>query len=452
MEEEYLKFSIYNNVVEDGGILYLYNSLSEKVVSFTKKRDIEYFKKILNTKKFNKHSNMAKFLYKNNYIVDDDYDEYSVAHNKVHSFYDGTELYIFLYVTNQCNFRCVYCPQEHESKAFSDEIWDSLYKFTEKKLALKKFKKVTFSFFGGEPLLESKSIIEFLIKISKLKDKYPEVDFNHLMTTNGYLLTPEIYDKLVSLDVKRYQITVDGMADAHDVARPRADGSGTWDKIMENISYIDRKYDNVYVTLRSNLSTQNEESLTRFFEWFDKTYFNSKFVYFVYGVSKFSSKVDDRYIVDYFKQKYNGFIENVMLKHKRFFDARVTPFRLLSQACKCANPEFYTINAIGGVTKCEQAIDEFNNSIGYLDKSGEIVYTKDYPREYNFEFEECKTCSIYPLCGNMLCPDHSTKFPNDKVKCFRNKGGYLGRFLKRNVKNFGGIEEYGKKVERVIIL
>ena len=433
-----MKFSIYNHVVhlEDG--IYVYNALYSQAVKIRKKKNIEYFKRILDLNVMHKQNKLVKYLYENNYIVDNDVDEFSIAKEKVCSVYNDSGLFIMLYVTNQCNFRCVYCPQEHESKVFSDEYWNALYHFIEKKLQTNLYKDVHISFFGGEPLLEVNAIIDFLERLKTLKEVYPEVAFRHNMTTNGYLLTPGIYDKLVSLDVVWYQITLDGLAKTHNKTRPRVDGAETWDKIIENITYINRKYDGTCVWIRANLGLENHDSIKELFEWFDKKFFNSKFVYFIYGVSAFTSKVDKTMTVSNFGQTYADFLDNVMLKYKKYRTRKYSDLslRFLSLACKCASSEFYAIRADGKVANCEQAYDEKDTTIGYLSKNGEVVITTDNPRVEEYETEECETCNFYPLCGARACPDKFKKSTSERQDCYLNKGDYLKNFVQKNILYF----------------
>jgi uncharacterized protein len=39
------------------------------------------------------------------------------------------------------------------------------------------------------------------------------------MTTNGYLLNRDLFNKLLNLYIKQYQITIDGTEDIHDKNR-----------------------------------------------------------------------------------------------------------------------------------------------------------------------------------------------------------------------------------------
>lgn len=90
---------------------------------------------------------------------------------------------ISLILTKQCNLRCRYCFETHESVYMSEETAlraiDMAVKDSQTTVGV--------SFFGGEPLL-CKSLIYKCVDYSK---RFDEVKFNWNMTTNGLLLDDE---------------------------------------------------------------------------------------------------------------------------------------------------------------------------------------------------------------------------------------------------------------------
>ena len=264
-----MRFSKYNLIETMDYGLIIYNMLNSKYVKLTTEESVNHFNKLLKSESLSLDDAMTKALYEQKYIVDDDVNEYELAKERINRRLMSCEkeLSILLYVTEQCNFRCVYCPEKHVNKRFSKKRWNSLYKYIKTNIESGKYDFIKISFFGGEPLLEAKSILEFLEKLEALKKDYPDVYMRHSMTTNGYLLTPEIYDKLTKYNVKHYQITVDGFAENHDKTRPRVDGEGTWERIVENLKYVNTKDDDVSINLRSNISPLNKDSASEFIKW-----------------------------------------------------------------------------------------------------------------------------------------------------------------------------------------
>jgi len=150
-----------------------------------------------------------------------------------------------LQVTQDCNLRCDYCVYSetgaYKTRAHARKSMD----FETAKKAVDYVLKssidqddVNFAFYGGEPLLEI-DLVEKIIVYIKEKCGAKSVTFN--MTTNGTLLTPEVYERLAKSDVT-ILISLDGPKAIHDSARKYPDGRGSFDDIVKNISAIRAKY------------------------------------------------------------------------------------------------------------------------------------------------------------------------------------------------------------------
>lgn len=415
-----MKFSKYNMVVEmDYGLL-LYNSRQAKCVQIYQEPELSRFKELLETKKFDPKSMMVKSLYKRGYIVDDGVDEYAEAKKEIEELYDktGKNLSILLYVTENCNFRCIYCPQKHVDKNFSPENWEALFKYIEKNLENKKYNHVRIDFFGGEPLLQLNPMLKFLEKLNGLKKKYKKVGFFHGITTNAYLLTPKVYDKLVKYDVLSYQITVDGFADTHNQTRPLAGGESSWEKIIENLKYIDSRKDNALITFRTNISPTNVDKIDEFMKWSTETFKSEKFAFDFEPVAKFSDNVDEKYVKKWDDDKYMKDLETRIAKTPRTLKKESTPLVRLGFTCKCARKGNYTIAVDGKVSKCEQTYGENFYHSGVLTPDGDFKFYGDEKEwEEGYETEHCPECIAYPLCAGRGCPVKKVLQPDKRPDC-----------------------------------
>lgn len=126
--------------------------------------------------------------------------------------------------TDDCNFRCPYCYEDHIKRNMTIEYMDKIALFVDKNID--RFRGLKVEWFGGEPLLQLESIYyltERLIKICNAHKK----PFLSGMTTNAYLLTRDVFEKLRKLRFLGYQITLDGLAETHDKQRYLVDGRGS---------------------------------------------------------------------------------------------------------------------------------------------------------------------------------------------------------------------------------
>lgn len=161
---------------------------------------------------------------------------------------------VTLQITQQCNLRCKYCPysgnynmRSHSSKTMKLDMVTRCIDYLV--LHSRDLNTVNVGFYGGEPLLSYK-IIRDAVKYAT--EKYPNKSFTYNITTNGTIFNDEI---LAFLESNNFSvlISLDGPKENHDANRIFAStGKGSFDVIMQNISYIKEKYNKLYKTLTFN--------------------------------------------------------------------------------------------------------------------------------------------------------------------------------------------------------
>lgn len=148
-------------------------------------------------------------------------------------------MYFHIILTEKCNSKCKYC-YEKSLKEFDNSL-NSKFEFdfnspADSKVNSKKLKKFLkkdpypkIIFYGGEPLIAQEKIIEIIDNISEL----PNIEF--FMQTNGKLLNK--LPKKYLLKFKKILISIDGNKKRTDFNR----GTGTYDKVIENLKLIKQK-------------------------------------------------------------------------------------------------------------------------------------------------------------------------------------------------------------------
>ena len=101
------------------------------------------------------------------------------------------------------------------------------------------------SWFGGEPLYGFQAI-EDLAPFAQEWARENGVFLKSNMTTNGYLLTPETADKLLSWGINSFKITIDGRPEDHNCSRPTRDGKETFWTIFENLKSLRQRPDDFF--------------------------------------------------------------------------------------------------------------------------------------------------------------------------------------------------------------
>lgn len=166
--------------------------------------------------------------------------------------------YLRLDVTEQCNQRCSYCyfsgnykklrthGQKMMSRSTAHDAVDFLFQHSSKSST------VRISFYGGEPLLNFRTIkatVEYAKHCFKTR-----VSFDIL--TNGSLLDDEIVKFLVGNDFW-VTLSLDGPSEIHDRNRVGTDGGGTFARVWKKLNDLYQyhpKYFKEKVTIRCTIA------------------------------------------------------------------------------------------------------------------------------------------------------------------------------------------------------
>lgn len=149
---------------------------------------------------------------------------------------------IELIVAQSCNMRCTYCfageGEYRNASMMSSEIAfraiDEMAKAYQNQDAT--YVKPSILFFGGEPLMNSRLILECADYCDRIFGKNA-VDMG--FTTNGILLTEELIDQLASHKIS-FSMSFDGPY--QNVNRPLKDGRDSRAMILNRLAMVKRKY------------------------------------------------------------------------------------------------------------------------------------------------------------------------------------------------------------------
>jgi len=169
----------------------------------------------------------------------------------------GSHVSLTLCPTMGCNFDCPYCFENHRPGRMSPETQDDVAALAERMLKASGAKRLSVTWFGGEPLLMP-DIIESLSARLMALAKQQGAEYGATIVTNGYLLTREIADMLDRCKVSNAQITLDGVGPQHDKTRHLAGGGPTYDRIVENLRTLRLPFS---VSIRHNVHEGNMDQM-----------------------------------------------------------------------------------------------------------------------------------------------------------------------------------------------
>ena len=163
--------------------------------------------------------------------------------------------------TYECELRCIYCYEKYLSKKGPEWVNRTLTKngvnklFTAIEELRERFdhKTEAVCLFGGEPLLlKNKEIIEYTMR------KAEEMGAEISITTNALRLK-EYLPLIEKYSVKTLNTTLDGPRAVHDKRRFKADGTGTFDEVVNSIEAA--RDLQINTTIKTNLDLGNIDSL-----------------------------------------------------------------------------------------------------------------------------------------------------------------------------------------------
>lgn len=390
------KFSKFNYDVKYSEDEYLiFNTLTLSLItldkfhySLLKDNSIDKFLESFNQEEIS-------LLLENGIIVEAMTDEIKILKDRYwYNKYKDDTLHVSIMTTLGCNFGCPYCFETHRNVFLTPEIEDSIFAFI--KSNMKDKSRLHVDWYGGEPLLNISSILRLSKRIKELSENN-NFSFSSSITTNGYLLTEDIVKKLIELNLKSAQITLDGPKEVHDKMRPLCNNDGTYDKIINNIKKAS-KY--ISINLRVNVNKDT-------YQYVDKL-FND-----LIGIPNLCIAI--KAIVPASYKKYEQEVLTAkdyakIVVRKYFYAQKLglkTAIDQLFQGsvyryCIVDSDSQFIISPTGKVFKCgESYLDDEEGIIGEINNEGKIeideikkvLWDKD-----PFSFNECIDCKILPLC------------------------------------------------------
>lgn len=354
---------------------------------------------------------VVKYLLERGFLITEGANEYrqiQLGFGQTHYRQDLLEL--TLLASEDCNFRCTYCYEDFPRGTMHSSVRDGVKKYVEKRAP--GLRHLRIGWFGGEPLYGLKAIEDLAPFFVEIADKH-SINYTSHMTTNAYLLTPDVAEKLLAWKVDNYQITLDGMAEQHDQKRPARDGSSTFDTILSNLRSLKQRAEDFQVRIRVNYDRENYPHLEELLLLLQRDFGGDRrFGVAFHGVGKWGGANDAGLEVC-------GAAEARMIRDElrksaidKGFEVKGTLRDVNSPGkgvCYAARPYNFTVGADGKLMKCTVALDkQDHNVVGRLTPEGEMILNLENLAlwvEPSFQNDAgCQKCSLLPTCQGISCP------------------------------------------------
>lgn len=391
----------------DTGDVCLYNSLQGmSSICVLKCISVDKAKAILNRNSDAIKPEDKATLRRKGHLIDSESNEFAIRNFKMAELVFGRYLYLVVYTTENCNFCCEYCFQEHRPRSLSQETAESIIKFVTCELF--KYQGVKISWFGGEPLLEI-DIIEKISSRIKAVCRQAKKVFWAEITTNGYLLTLENIKRLIACNVVDYTITLDGPKENHNKYRHTLKNESSYDVIMTNLKAIrDSIHRNsISVLIRTNVTKDSMIGLRDFYTTLDSIFGSDKRFSLLlkpvydWGGARIEN-IKPNLLDDFNLSILYKAVSNFNLKLK--FWGNLSGLEFGGQVCQACYANKWTIGVDGQVSKCDTCSPTF--SVGQL--KGGILTAKAAAYEWCnqiFDMEsKCQKCVLGGICFGGACP------------------------------------------------
>jgi uncharacterized protein len=172
--------------------------------------------------------------------------------------FSNDQLLLFIMSTEECNFHRKYCYESFKIKREHEDVVLGIKNFLS--VRMPELLKLNINWFGGEPLLNYRVMIDIMQHAISLSTSNPNLKIKSGASTNASLLTPKILESLCDLRVTDFQITLDGDADSHDLLRVSRDKTPTFAIIWKNLVAAHKSKANFKFLLRIHVNKLNENS------------------------------------------------------------------------------------------------------------------------------------------------------------------------------------------------
>lgn len=270
--------------------------------------------------------------------------------------------------TEKCNFRCFYCYGDYEHGAMLEETVAAIKKLLNHRVI--NLKMLNIEWFGGEPTLAEPIVVDISNHIQDLLRTYPNIIYTAAMTTNGYLLDEKLLTKFCSLNIKHYQISLDGTPENHNQTRRLANGSVTFDKIWNNLLAAKATNLDFSIILRIHFFLDNYTEIVPLVQEINDTFLiDKRFKIYFKAIQHLGGKNDTniKSILPEDEIKIKNYLKQFVTEKQQVFDVDLSKF-----ACYASETNAMVIRANGDISKCTVALNEPYNKVGKINSDGTL--------------------------------------------------------------------------------
>ncbi|MBW8076944.1 MAG: radical SAM protein [Gallionella sp.] len=282
-------------------------------------------------------------------------------------------LELIILPTEQCNFRCTYCYEDFRIGKMRPEVVTGIKNLIGQRVH--DLRTLVIQWFGGEPLA-AKDIMLDISRHARRLCTENGVRLLTIITTNASLLRAPLLDQLAALyDELRFQITLDGDPEQHNMTRVSAGGQGTFSTIWKNLLMMKATAHRFHVDLRLHQGPANEASMVRLIERLNGEFAeDSRFGIYFHEISDLGGPLGGTIpLLSHSAYARRTATLRAMSKVSVRADADSESQRNVCQhICYAAKANAFIIRATGRIGKCTVILGDDRNDIGKINEDGTL--------------------------------------------------------------------------------
>lgn len=289
--------------------------------------------------------------------------------------------------------------------SMSPEIFDGLKLFVAQKIPT--LNTFLLKWFGGEPLLEWRRMVDFTIFCRSLCDQHGVSMPAATVPTNAWAMTPEVLEALVSAGISSFMVSLDGTSETHNKTRKLISGRGTFDRIIDNLSRASKTNLKFSIILRLHLHRDNVDYQVELAKILSSHFGgDSRFSLHPITIGDFGGPTVGSMNLFQGDSKY---IENQLKNLFRSNDKESKENTGDIYVCYAAKPNHIFVRPSGAIEKCTSALGRSDNIVGKVYPSGELSIDDSIALGWSFGFKSGRL-------EDLSCPLGEKSFtPSEKI-------------------------------------
>lgn len=343
-----------------------------------------------------------KLLLTKGIYIDNTFDEdIHMYQDRFNSCYNKKEMFIRLWTTSACNANCFYCFEKgYPIQTMTIETADKVINYIINHYNNET--RITFEWFGGEPLLNTKIIDYIFDKLTPFCKEH-NCKLQSEFITNGSLINEEIAKKMKKWNTINVQITLDGNENEYNKIKDYNNKKYNFNSVIEGIKLISK---DIHTSIRMNYNIDNFESLSSLIDYL-ATIRTNKLSCYIYPLWNSLGDTEDK-----FKSQACA-DNNLIILFDKLVDNKLADLKLIARlnykkgVCSSCSTNSIAIFPDGTIGKCSET---FNQRLGDLNIG--IIDKKLFKFWTSPEIDEmCKNCKLLPICQGGCKSSYFTEMP-----------------------------------------